>query len=67
MKKVPNCIWKGCSWEKSLRQEVIETLEEYGGWWQVGRIADWLDADAEEVRKVYDELEAEGLMERKTK
>ena len=52
---------------KSLRQRVIETFEEYGGWWQVERMADWLDANVGKVRKVYDELEAEGLMNRKTK
>lgn len=50
---------------KSLRKRVIETFEEYGGWWQVERMAYWLDANVEKVRKVYDELEADGLMDRK--
>lgn len=50
---------------KSLKDGVLETFKEYGGWWQVERMAEWLKADVEKVRKVYDELEAEGLMERR--
>lgn len=50
---------------KSLKQRVVDTFKEYGGWWKVEGMAEWLDADVEEVRKVYDALEAEGLMDRK--
>lgn len=50
---------------KSLRQKVLDTFEEFGGWWDVERMAEWLDADVVKVRKVYDALEADGLMDRK--
>ncbi len=50
---------------KSLKERVLETFREYGGWWLVEGMADWLKVDVGEVRKVYTELEAEGLMERK--
>ena len=50
---------------KSLRQDVIDVFKEYGGWWRVEGMADWLSADVEDVRKVYDQLEVEGLMDRK--
>lgn len=52
---------------KSLRQKVLDTFREYGGWWNVARMADWLNADVAKVRKIYDALESEGLMERKRK
>ena len=42
-------------------------FKEYGGWWEVTRVAEWLDADVEEVRRVYDRLEKEGLLDRKLK
>lgn len=51
---------------KSLRQWVLDTFREYGGWWRVEGMAEWLNADVEEVRKVYDELEKEGLMDRRS-
>ena len=50
---------------KSLKARVIETFEEYGDWWPLERMADWLNAKPERVRAVYDELEKEGLMDRK--
>ena len=50
---------------KSLRQRVIDVFEEYGGWWWVEGMAERLNAGMEEVRKVYDDLEKEGLTERK--
>lgn len=50
---------------ESLRQRVIDHFNEYGGWWQVDRMAEWLKVDVEEVRKIYDELEKEGLMDRR--
>ena len=54
----------------SLRQRVIETFEEYGGWWRVEGMAEWLGTyekpvSIDKIRKIYDELEAEGLMDRK--
>lgn len=49
----------------SLRQRVLNTFREYGGWWQVDRMAEWLYVDVEKVRKIYDALEKGGLMERK--
>ena len=49
---------------KSLRQRVIDHFNEYGGWWEAERMAAWLKADVGKVRKVYDELEKEGLMDR---
>ena len=52
--------------KKSLRQRVVDTFQEYGGWWQVNRMAEWLRVDVRQVRKIYDALEAEGLMDRKT-
>lgn len=51
--------------DQSLRERVLETFREYGGWWDVTRMAYWLDADVSKVRKIYDTLESEGLMERK--
>lgn len=50
--------------EESLRGRVISTFTEYGGWWRVEGMAEWLDVDVEDVRKVYDALEVEGLMDR---
>jgi len=50
---------------KSLRNRVIDTFKEYGGWWAVERMAYWLDAPVEKVQKVYDALETEGLMDRR--
>ena len=44
---------------------VVRTLREYGGWWSVGHLAYWLDADEGDVRKVDDKLEADGVLERK--
>jgi len=43
---------------------VIDHFNEYGGWWEAERMAAWLKADVGKVRKVYDELEKEGLMDR---
>ena len=49
---------------KSLKNKVIDTFKEYGGWWKVEGMAEWLDVPVEKVRKVYDALEAEGLLDR---
>ena len=52
--------------KKRVRRAVLETFKEYGGWWDCSRMAEWIDKPVEEVRKVYDELEIEGLMDRKS-
>jgi len=51
---------------KSLRERVLETFREYGGWWKVEGMAEWLGVGVSKVSKVYDDLESEGLMDRKT-
>lgn len=49
----------------SLRQRVLDTFREYGGWWILEGMAGWLSVSPQALRKVWDELEAEGLLERK--
>ena len=48
-----------------IRERVLQVFDEYSGWWDTARMAKWLDVSVEEVTQVYDELEAEGLMDRK--
>jgi len=50
---------------KSLKERVLETFREYGGWWKVEGMAGWLNVDTEKVLEVWEGLEFEGLMERK--
>lgn len=50
---------------RPLREDVLDTFRKYGGWWDVKRMAEWLKVDVEKVRRIYDALEAEDLMERK--
>ena len=50
---------------KSLRQRVINIFLKFGGWWRVEGMAEWLHADVGLVKRIYDQLESEGLMERK--
>ena len=57
---------------KALRQDVVDTFKEYGGWWRLSGMAEWLGGYAQnvsedELKLVWDELEREGLMDRKTK
>lgn len=50
---------------KSLKERVLETFREYGGWWKAEGMAGWLNVDTEKVLEVWEGLEFEGLMERK--
>lgn len=51
--------------DKELRQLVIDAFKEYGGWWSKDRMAEWCNTDTETIRIIYDELEIEGLLERR--
>ncbi len=49
----------------SLRQRVIDTFKEYGGWWKLGGMAEWLGVSEQSLERVWKKLEEEGLLERK--
>lgn len=48
-----------------VRERVLKALKEYGGWWVAYRMAEWINASKSLVKSIYDDLEREGLMERK--
>jgi hypothetical protein len=52
---------------KSFRKRVLETFKEYGGWWHISGMAEWLDVSIEKLRLVWDRLEKQGLLEIKEK
>jgi len=49
----------------NLRERIINTFSEFGGWWPLEGMAEWLGVSPDEVSQIWDELEAEGLLERK--
>lgn len=48
-----------------LKSKVVQVFKEYGGWWRSDLMANWLNSKYKDVRMVYDQLEKEGLLERK--
>ena len=50
---------------ETIRNAVIRTLKEYGGWWDAKWLALWLDTTIGKIKKVYDQLEKENLIDRK--
>jgi len=48
-----------------LKERILHELKEHPGWWQVERLAYWLDAPINQVKEIWNELEKEGLLERK--
>ncbi len=48
-----------------LRNLIIKTFEEYGGWWKIEGMAGWLDVPIIRVKLIWDRLTKQGLMERK--
>lgn len=51
--------------EETLRERAVITFNEYGGWWNLGGMAEWLKVPEEELGKIWQTLEDEGLLERK--
>jgi len=48
-----------------VKERILETFKEYGGWWEADRMAEWVNAPVSLVKSIHDDLEKEGLMERK--
>ena len=51
--------------QEKIRKQVIEVFQEFGGWWRLEGMAEWIDAPIDDVRVVYDGLESDGLLDRK--
>ena len=48
-----------------LEKLVIKTFKEYGGWWTIEGMANWLGTPMRQVKAAWDKLTSVGLMERK--
>lgn len=48
-----------------VRELVLKTFKEFGGWWPVDKMAAWIQADIDVVRMVYSVLQRENLIDRK--
>ncbi len=51
--------------DKRLKRDTLNTFREYGGWWLLSGMAEWLDVEEDKLKLVWDKLEREGLMDRK--
>lgn len=64
--KEEDVMHTGRCWDLStLRKDVLATFKEYGGWWRIEGMAEWLDVPVHHIEEVWDVLEAKGLLERK--
>lgn len=48
-----------------VKRRVLDAFNEYGDWWRINEMAKWVNSDPKVVAKVYDELEAQGRLERR--
>ena len=46
-----------------METRVLETFRTYGGQWKLTGMAQWLNISIGQLRKIWDKLEQEGLME----
>lgn len=50
---------------QELERLTIDTFKEYGGWWRLDGMAEWLNIPIHVLSDIWDGLEQKGLLERK--
>ncbi|MBA7710115.1 hypothetical protein ES703_119045 [subsurface metagenome] len=47
----------------SIEDKVVETFKQYGGWWRLEGMAEWLNVPVDNLRVVWERLEKQGILE----